>query len=394
MAREATIRPLEPAVWLALVLGAAAAWALAGLYFATAHGHLDAGGHAVGRDFVILWTAGQMIAQGRAADVFDPSTFLTAARALFDAALPFHFWSYPPTALFLAAPFGGVGYFTAYGLWCGAGLLVLGIAAALFLRGPRDVALLMASPAVATNLVLGHNGFLTAALLLAGLALTARRPAVAGALIGLLSFKPQLGLLLPVAALAQRRWRLIAAAAATVVLLAALSVAAFGLGAWRAFIELGLPTQTRMMSEGSGPFQWMMPSVFMSGRLLGLSGAQAMAAQVPFTLGSAWLVWRVHRQGGRPAILGALLITATFLATPQAFNYDMIPVAAATLILARQADTAFDRLLCAVVWLTPILVMVFNATGAPITPLILALLAWRLERIRMREALPHPQPMT
>jgi hypothetical protein len=42
-----------------------------------------------------------------------------------------------------------------------------------------------------------------------------RRPYLAGSLFGLMIFKPQLGLLLPVALIAGRQWRVFAAAAAT-----------------------------------------------------------------------------------------------------------------------------------------------------------------------------------
>ena len=47
----------------------------------------------------------------------------------------------------------------------------------------------------------------TAALFGGGLSLLERRPLLAGGLLGLLIYKPQLGLLIPVALLAGRHWR-------------------------------------------------------------------------------------------------------------------------------------------------------------------------------------------
>ncbi len=58
--------------------------------------------------------------------------------------------------------------------------------------------LALAFPAVFINLGQAHNGFLTAALIGAALVLLERRPIVSGILIGLL-YKPQFGLLIPLA---------------------------------------------------------------------------------------------------------------------------------------------------------------------------------------------------
>ena len=68
----------------------------------------------------------------------------------------------------------------------------------------------------------------TMALLGGALLLIERRPWLAGVLIGLLAYKPQFGVLIPVALVAGARWPTIAAAGATVVALVAISFAALG----------------------------------------------------------------------------------------------------------------------------------------------------------------------
>ena len=67
--------------------------------------------------------------------------------------------------------------------------------------------LALAFPAVFINLGHGHNGFLTAALFGGALATLERRPLVAGMLFGLLAYKPQFGMLIPLVLLATGRWR-------------------------------------------------------------------------------------------------------------------------------------------------------------------------------------------
>jgi hypothetical protein len=367
-----------------LVVLSVVAWALAGLYFSTGHGHLDFGRHAVGRDFVIFWTGGHLVAAGTPLAVFDPATFLAAARAMFDPSLPFHFWSYPPTALLVVTPLGWLDYFPAYYAWNVVGLALLGLATFAFCRERRDAWLVMTSPAVAVNLVMGQNGFLTAALLFAGLSAWKQRPGLAGFWFGLLTFKPQLGLLIPVSALSVRKWWLIAAAVFTAAAFAALSAGVFGVAAWRDFVQLTLPEQSRMMLHGVGPFQLMSPSALMSGRVLHLAPQMAIMLQAPFTLLGAWLSWRAYGRAVDPRLSASLLLVATFVASPQVFNYDLIPLSAASLVLARGADDRLDQILAALLWAGPLVVMLLNVMHVPAMPLILAAAGLRLDRIAAR----------
>src|SRR6266481_6505738 len=87
------------------------------------------------------------------------------------------------------------------------------------------VLLALAFPAVFINLGHGQNGLLTAALLGAALLMLTRQPLLSGTLFGLLAYKPQFALVIPIALLASNQWRAIAAAAATIMALSVLSVA-------------------------------------------------------------------------------------------------------------------------------------------------------------------------
>ena len=95
--------------------------------------------------------------------------------------------------------------------------------------------LAVAFPAVFVNLGHGHNGFLTAALIGFALMQIDRRPVVAGVLFGLLAYKPQFGLMIPLVLLATTRWRALIAAAATVAALTLAVTLTFGADTWRAF---------------------------------------------------------------------------------------------------------------------------------------------------------------
>ena len=378
----------------------ALAWLLLLPYIMTAHGHLDWSGHALGRDFVNYWTAGHLVAEGHAPVIFDRYGFLAAEHRLFDPRLPFHFWSYPPVALFLVAPLGLLPYVPGLIVWSLFGLAVLIPAARSFLENRREWVLLVACPATAIDIALGQNGAVTAALLIGGLSLWDRRPTTAGAILGLLVFKPQLAIMLPVAVLAERRWKTMLAAGGVALGLLLLSVPVFGLEAWRVFFTSTLETQRLMLTQGKGPFQWMMPTVLMSGRLLGLPIVVAGTFQAIFAAGAVLAVWTGWRGAGdrdREAKV-ALLMAATFVASPQAFNYDLIPAACAALVVWRRDRTSWGHALSLLVWGLPILMIALQVVDGVgergylvkplmvIAPLALAGLTWRLWRLCMAEA--------
>ena len=375
--------------WLWLWELSAVAWALLASYFTLGRvGHRDWTGHALGRDFINYWTAGHLIGSGQVGDIFQPDLFLAHERRLFDPRLPFHFWSYPPPNLFLVAPLGLTPYLVGLAVWSAAGLVALGFAARAWTRDPWLWALLMLAPATATNIGLGQNGAFTAALLLGGLSLIDRRPALAGALLGLLIFKPQIAVMLPVAVLAGRRWRTMWAGAGAAAVVLALSALVFGLAPWRGFFGPTLQYQAIMLSHGHGPFQWMMPSAYMSARLFKLDAAEALWVQAPFTLIAVGLCAWAWRRADKPLELrAAILMMATFVATPQAFNYDLIPASAAALVLLRRDPVRWLALgLAMLVWAAPVAMMGLRWVHAPVAPL--ALLA-ALVRLAM---LPDAEP--
>ena len=365
--------------WLLCV----AAFALLAVYLASGSGRLDVTHHARGRDFVNLWTAGRLIADGRTLEVFDPATFMAAHHRLFSPRLPFHFWSYPPPALFLAAPFALTpGYFAALAGWSAFGVAVLAWALRVAAPDARDLMLVLACPAVAVNMGLGQNGAVTAALLLGGLALLETRPTLAGALLGLLVFKPQVALLLPVMVLAGGRWRTLWGAAASATALLAASTLVWGVESWTAFLHGAVPMQGAMLRTGRGPFLAMMPSAFASARLLGLDWRAALLVQAPFTALGGWLVWRAWRTPGvAPLHRAAILAAATFVATPQGFNYDLIPAGFAALVLWRAGDRPTDRALALAAWVLPAAMLALGPARLPAAPLVLAALALRLAQL-------------
>jgi len=348
-------------------------------YFYTAAPPFDALGYLIGRDFVNTWMGARGAFQGHVASWFDFDTYNAALRQVFGPNFPEHHSSYPPHLLLFTWPLGLLPYLPAYAIWSIAGLALYVLVAAGGERRTDRLLLLAVAPAVVVNVYGGQNGFLTAALLIGGLSLLDSRPIVSGVLFGMLTVKPQLGMLLPLMLALTGQWRCIASAAATALGLGALTAAIFGPEVWPAFLELSVPKQQAVLAYGSGIFPAMMPTAFMNARIAGLPLDWAWAIQGIVSAAAVgafvWTFWRRRD----PALSTALFVTASFLATPYAFNYDMVIFG---WVLAQLRDhegtRALDDRLAMVVWTVPVTTMILGLAHIPISFLALAAFAARL----------------
>ena len=390
-ARPSRLRPTQwPASVVALAVVAVVAVQLAAAYWAVGRdadgaGLVLADGYPLGGDFILYYSASSLLAAEGADAVYDPARLAAAQAAILGAdGIGYWAWFYAPTLLLLAKPLAWMPFEAALGAWNAVwlGLFLLVAYRVLPYRLTLVAALLF--PAASDALFSGQNGVLSFALLGAGLLLLERRPVLAGLLLGFLIYKPQLGLLLPIALIAGGHWRAVAGATVAVALYIALGLAVFGAEVWRTYLD-ALPLAGIAFDEGTT--RWTnMPSVLIAGRLLGLSLPLAWALQALAALGAAvavaWL-WR------RPASLGlkaAGLVAAMPLAAPYVQFYDMVIVLLAILWLVGESLDGGRRrselLIVLLVWLTPVIAGLAAGTlGLQPWPIVLAgLLAVVLRR--------------
>lgn len=330
---------------------------------ATSSGVLDAYGRPLGTDFANVWSSGRLVLEGRPEIAFDPDIQRPYQQKLLGMGIDwFYGWHYPPMFLALAALLALLPYLPALVVWVASttALYVLTIrrVAADTSVSPRLVVLLaLAYPAVFANLTHGHNGCLTATLLGLGLYLLNEKPIFAGVLFGLVAYKPQYGLLLPIALIVNGSWRTIVAATVTVALTVAASVALFGTKSWLAFATFSAFTRETILENGAAGWfklQGVFPAVRMLGGSVDLAYAAqglTIAAMIGFTI---WL-WR---SPAPHALKSAGFLVASVLATPYAFNYDMVVLGPAIAFLAveglKRGFAPYEKSLLALVWLTPL----------------------------------------
>ncbi|MGH6789077.1 MAG: glycosyltransferase family 87 protein [Pseudolabrys sp.] len=292
-------------------------------------------GQPIAGDFVNVWAAGRLALDGHAAAAYDwtlhKAAEVSAVGHGFDN---YYGWHYPPTFLFAAAALALIPYSAASIVWLLATLPGY-LAAMRAIVGVRaGILLALGFPAALWNATAGQNGFLTASLIGGTLALMERHPVLAGCCLGLLTYKPHFGLLFPIVLIADRRWRVIAAAAVVALAMAAFSLLVFGSETWIAFFQW-MPTTSKLVL-GQGAADWhRLQSIFGFVRAHGGGETLAWAAQAVVALMlAAALVW-LWRSRAAFELKAAALAAGALLATPYIYTYDLVVLAIPVAYLVR-----------------------------------------------------------
>ena len=417
-----------------LIAVAALVASVAGYAFlvVTAHGGVDRQGRPLGTDFSNVYAAGTYVLEGKPAVPFDPPRQYAREQDIFGKTTPFYGWHYPPYFLFIAGALAKLPYGLALTVWQASTLalyllVIWSIVRSSFRRAPSaspesivaivaadseknrpstqelwiadsrfaasgmTVLLALAYPAVLINIGHGQNGFLTAALLGGALVILDRRPIVGGILIGLLVYKPQFGLMIPLALMAGGYWRSFVAAAATVAVLTLVTTLAFGPEVWPAFKASTEFSRTVVLEQGQTGW-YKIQSLFSWARMWGAPIPLAYALQGALTLALGIAIVRLWRSAVAPALKSAALCLAAILATPYSLDYDMMVLAPAIAFLAcyglQRGFGPWEKSALAALWLAPLVTRsVAEATLIPIgVPAMLATFMLLLRHAELENA--------
>jgi arabinofuranan 3-O-arabinosyltransferase len=298
---------------------------------------IDPQGRLIANDFVNVIAAGRLTLAGDPAAAYDwPLHKQAEVRAVGHDFDDYYGWHYPPTFLFVAAALAALPYLTAAIVWLAATLCAYAAAIAGILGRRIGVPVALGFPAAIWNITAGQNGFLTAALIGGTLSLLQKRPALAGVCLGLLTYKPQFGLLFPLVLIADRRWLTIAVAAVVAVGLAAASWLAFGSASWEAFLHWMPITSRVVLTEGHADWD-RLQSLFGLVRSLGGNEQLAWTAQAVGSLAVAVAVIGLWRSNAPFDLKAAALAAGTLVVTPYLYMYDQVVLAVAVAFFLRFA---------------------------------------------------------
>lgn len=343
----------------------------------------------VGSDFVTFWSASHLALRGDATKPYDNAEIFRAEQSVVPELETPISWFYPPTFLLLAMPLSLLPYLPSY-------LTFLVTAAASFVAvfrrilGDIDAMFCLAGfSGVWMTIAHGQNALLTAALAAGALLLLKQRPTAAGVLVGLLTIKPQLTLLFPLALIAIGAWRALITAAITAILFVTAAVAILGWEPLPAFWQ-NLSVARLFLEYGILPWS-KMPTMFATCRLVGLPVNAAYALHAGVALVAAHVTWKIWRSSASRPMKNAALMCATFFVSPYVFDYDLawlaFPLAWLAVEALRDGWLPWERPVMVLVWVTPALMM-FTGSLAPVQigPFVLGGLLWLIWRRASRPA--------
>jgi len=335
-------------------------------------------GMPVGIDFADYYAVSTLCIEGTPAPVYDPTKLNATINRLTGADTSRNWWncSYPPSALLMMLPLALLPYSVSLWLWLS---ITLGIALLILWRispHPATIKLAFAFPGTFLNFMWGQNSFLSVCFLGGGLLLLDRFPFVGGFLLGLMSYKPQLALLIPVALVGGKRWKALSGAAVAALSVVFLSVLVFGSEIWVTFWKyfFSVPPNWLLGRSGLWPF---VVTTFASARLLGSGSGIAWILQGMVTVAAAGVVFWVWRREAPYPICASVLALGTLLATPYVIFYDTfilsLPIAWIGWDRFNHGWRPGEKFVLPIVWLSPLIVrFLAMATGLQLGPIIFA----------------------
>ncbi len=368
--------------------------------------HEVSDGSRFGGDFISFWNAAHRVRHGEIAAIYDPDTW---HRILSNTTgfISISWFVYPPFTLFGLWPLGDATYNEAVLAWSLVPLVFY--FALIVLLAKRSglgaganpacednqsrkqayaVLIAFSLPFLSANLFSGQTGTLIAVFFLATAYFWPTRPVLAGICIGLLAIKPQMGLLMPFALIASGQWRVVAAAATTVLSLIVLSTTWLGAAIWTDYFRMSL-LFGQLVGGGYDQIRQLALGPYVSLQGAGMPAALAGFFQVVVSVAVLTAIiqafWRrksikqeLAKEDGRLDLRLALLAAGALLATPYSLSYDT-PLLMLSIIplLARSWRDGWDLMELASV--TALLILPYAqllAVGSHVPFAFLALLLW------------------
>lgn len=322
--------------WLALLFVVTSYGRFAELVITT-DGLVTKLGPMIGGDFVVFRSGALATGTSEMISYYQIENFAAMLRKTYPGQGKMMFaWPYPPTMFLLVKPLSLFSFIPSYVLWVATfGALFV---ATVWRLWTNRLALFfaVASPAVFLAIITGQTGLLTASLIALCGFYADRRPILAGIAAGILTVKPQLGILVPVALAAGGHWRAFVFAGASTLLLAAASVLSFGIELWPAFVQELLAHGELAATATRFPVG-KLNTPFGAASVLGAPANVALLVQAGVSLALATFVFAAWRRVASVELRLAALATAAPLATPYGFYYEMSIYVPAMVVLAKHA---------------------------------------------------------
>jgi hypothetical protein len=145
---------------------------------------------------------------------------------------------------------------------------------------------------------------------------------------------------------------------------------------WRAYLGSTLPDLSDVERQGGGPFVFLIPSLFMSLRILGFDGDTALVWHSVFAVAVVALLAILLRRNPGARFQSSLVLIATCLVTPYLHVYDLGILLAGALPVLRTVGRddgphhLFVIVAVSLAWILPQAVEPFGLMRLPLSPLV------------------------
>jgi glycosyl transferase family 87 len=268
-----------------------------------------------GIDFISFWSAGKLVLQGHPALAYDIHVHRLMEQSIIPKVglIPF---PYPPPFLAIITPFAVPTFQIGFILWVAVTVAFYAFAASRVAR----LNYAFGNSPTCIGWMIGQSNFLTCGVFMLGVSLLSVSPFTAGAVLGLMLLKPQLALLLPVAMLAGREWRVIAGAIFSAAIVLIIGLVLFGWTAYEAFWTI-LPHYVEFVRDARLPW-YELASPFEVARSARIPQVPAFVIHIVIATTATALTARAWwlKLDERIPVLAA----STMLISPYFFTYDCL----------------------------------------------------------------------
>jgi hypothetical protein len=350
----------------------------------------------MGLDFVAFYTAGTFVREGRGVDLYNLSAFdayqknLASANDL-DLKTVAAWWN-PPVFAWIFAPLSLLSVKAAYITWLGINTICLVAAIRLLMnlfppeiswlyRGLIPLLICVSMPTIQT---LGHaqNSAISLLILISALTLARKNwPVIAGAVVGLLSYKPQIAIAIAIILALSMNWRVLIGFAIVGVALLAINVLTLPGTLQQLALHLGENLHQiqfeqiyiwerqitfngfwRLLLQGREPAERSTTVV-----ILALLSQAALASGLFYS----WLRSRENIDGHKSETFMIAALAAMPLLLPYFLDYDLLLLAVPAVLYARRCLTT-PRRLSIVMWTALYVSLLVNPGVGRLTHLNLA----------------------
>lgn len=296
----------------------------------------------LGRDLVNTWQYGVAAFTENPALNYDPAVYNAQLDQIIPGIdYPYQQWSYPPHFMLLAAPFGLMGYNGFYIFYMVSSLLMYWVLIAKpFDSADVRMALFLAPPLVFC-LISGNLSVYIAVILVTVFRRMDTNPILAGALIALLTVKPQIGFLFPIYLLASGRRKVFIAAAVSTLIFIGASVMIHGMAPWESYIGFGIGQQAELITNSAATILGMMPTLATNLGILGIPMQIGTIIQLIVTLPLVLAMIYLCRTQKEPFLQYGVFLAVSFAVTPYLMVYDTVILAWLMLCLLTRSPANF-----------------------------------------------------